>query len=44
MKDDTDKDLIETALRETFEEIGLVRDKVEIWEQMNQLPSKVLFP
>ncbi|XP_033763565.1 nucleoside diphosphate-linked moiety X motif 8-like isoform X2 [Pecten maximus] len=40
MKDDVDLDLSQTALRETFEEIGLSSETVNIWGNMPKIPSK----
>jgi len=41
MFDETDKDLIDTSLRETTEEIGLDRLAVDVWGRLNPLPGKV---
>ena len=41
MEDDTDEDLIRTALRETQEEIGLAENAVDIWGQLPPLPGRV---
>ena len=41
--DFTDKDVAQTALRETLEEIGLPKSQVEVLGQLAQLPSKVRF-
>lgn len=44
-KDEGDKDLIETALRETFEEVGVEPEKIEILGQLSELyipPSNFL--
>ncbi|KAL4221676.1 nudix (nucleoside diphosphate linked moiety X)-type motif 8 [Mactra antiquata] len=40
MHDTGDKDIINTALRETEEEIGLDRNSVEVWGTLPALPSK----
>lgn len=40
MKDNGDLDLCQTALRETFEEIGLQSESVNIWGKMPKIPSK----
>ncbi|XP_060078236.1 mitochondrial coenzyme A diphosphatase NUDT8-like isoform X2 [Ylistrum balloti] len=40
MKDDVDLDLSQTALRETFEEIGLSTENVNIWGNLPKIPSK----
>lgn len=34
-----DNNLVDTALRETFEEIGVPSDKVELWGQMESMTS-----
>lgn len=39
-KDDTDSDLLDTALRESEEEIGLRRDAVTVIGQLSQLRSR----
>ena len=41
MEDPNDRDLTYTALRETYEEIGLPMDRVDVWGQMPPSPSKV---
>lgn len=41
MKDPGDRDLIHTALRETFEEIGLSEDCVDVWGTLPASPSRV---
>lgn len=41
MQDPTDKSLTHTALRETYEEIGLPMDQVEVWGEMQPSPSKI---
>ncbi len=44
-KDDTDTDLLETSLRETFEEIGIERNKIEVIGHLSELyipPSNFL--
>ncbi|XP_053379328.1 mitochondrial coenzyme A diphosphatase NUDT8-like isoform X2 [Mercenaria mercenaria] len=40
MKDPSDRDLIHTALRETFEEIGLPEDCVDVWGTIPPSPSR----
>ena len=40
--DDTDRDLVHTALRESHEEIGLPDDNIDIWGQMCYIPSRVM--
>ncbi|XP_021339332.1 nucleoside diphosphate-linked moiety X motif 8-like isoform X2 [Mizuhopecten yessoensis] len=40
MKDATDLDLSQTALRETFEEMGLPMERVSLWGNMPKVPSK----
>ncbi|XP_062575793.1 mitochondrial coenzyme A diphosphatase NUDT8-like isoform X2 [Saccostrea cucullata] len=40
MMDDTDQDLIETALRETQEEIGLNIAREDVWGSLQSLPSR----
>jgi 8-oxo-dGTP pyrophosphatase MutT (NUDIX family) len=41
MKDNTDKDLIATALRETHEEIGLDVSREAVWGSLQGMPSTV---
>ena len=43
MEDPKDRDLTYTALRETYEEIGLPTDRVDVWGQMQPSPSKVWY-
>lgn len=38
--DDTDRDLVHTALRESHEEIGLPDDNIDIWGKMCYIPSR----
>lgn len=40
IKDDGDRDIIHTALRETEEEIGLNESLVNVWGTLPPLPSK----
>lgn len=40
--DDTDVDLITTALRETQEEIGLEIPREAVWGSLQSLPSRVV--
>lgn len=42
MMDDTDHDLITTALRETQEEIGLRIPREAVWGSFQSLPSRVV--
>lgn len=39
MKDKEDGDLLETALRETFEEVGLHRDRVRLMGRLDNVPT-----
>ena len=41
--DDTDRDLVHTALRESHEEIGLPDDNIDIWGNMCYIPSRVMY-
>lgn len=41
MHDEGDRDFIHTALRETYEEIGLPEQQVDIWGTVPPSPSKV---
>jgi len=38
--EDADSTLVETALREAWEEVGLDREKVDIWGQMMPVPTR----
>ncbi|XP_047481298.1 mitochondrial coenzyme A diphosphatase NUDT8-like isoform X1 [Penaeus chinensis] len=40
MADPDDKDIIETALRETEEEIGISRSRIDVWGVMPSMPSR----
>ncbi|ESO91370.1 hypothetical protein LOTGIDRAFT_97278, partial [Lottia gigantea] len=39
-KDDSDPDLSFTAVRETFEELGIPQDKVDVWGSLTPIPSR----
>ena len=41
MKDEEDRDVVETALRENEEEIGLERNRVMVLGQLYPMPSGV---
>ena len=41
--DDTDQDLVTTALRETKEEVGLDIMKDTVWGMLQSLPSRVVY-
>ena len=41
--DDTDQDLVTTALRETKEEVGLDITKDTVWGMLQSLPSRVVY-
>ena len=43
MMDDTDQDLVTTALRETKEEVGLDIMKDTVWGMLQSLPSRVVY-
>ncbi|OQV24373.1 putative Nucleoside diphosphate-linked moiety X motif 8 [Hypsibius exemplaris] len=38
--DKSDKDLIETAVRETEEEIGFPRDRIQVWASLPAMPTR----
>lgn len=38
--DKSDRDLIDTALRETQEEIGFPRDRIQVWSMMPGMPTR----
>jgi 8-oxo-dGTP pyrophosphatase MutT (NUDIX family) len=40
--DGSDTDLAHTALRETFEEIGLAGPAIDLWGYLDPVPSKVI--
>lgn len=41
MKDQHDEDLVQTAFRETEEELGLPREQIEVWAPLPQIPDRV---
>ena len=41
MQDASDADAVETALRETEEELGIARHNIDVWCQVAAIPSKV---
>ena len=41
MSESGDADIIETALRETKEELGLIVDRGQVWGTMQAVPSRV---
>jgi len=43
MAEERDKDLIQTALRESHEEVGLIIDCVDVWGPAQAVPSRVSF-
>ncbi|XP_050413159.2 mitochondrial coenzyme A diphosphatase NUDT8 [Patella vulgata] len=39
-KDDSDPDLIYTAVRETWEELGIPKEKIDVWGPLSPAPNK----
>ena len=37
-----DTSLVDTALREAWEEVGLTRENVDVWTVMDPIPGRVL--
>lgn len=40
-RDKEDKSLVETAIRETVEEIGIQPNDIEIWAPLTPMPDRV---
>ena len=41
-KDPEDKSIIETAVREMEEELGLEKSRVQVWAEMPAMPDRVI--
>ena len=41
IEDDNDDDIVGTALRETHEEIGLSKDSIQTWVELQTVPDRV---
>jgi 8-oxo-dGTP pyrophosphatase MutT (NUDIX family) len=40
-RDNEDKNIVDTAVRETVEELGIQSDKIEIWGPLTPTPDRV---
>lgn len=42
-RDKEDKNLVETAVRETVEELGIEQNKIDVWGPMIPMPDRVRY-